>query len=252
MFGGGRASVLLETRMLMAPAAASQLIFERVGMEDNTNVATAATATNTAVQVAWLETALSPMEMLRMADPETKTQSVDDEVSTATYLLDLTADGELHTQEKSDCEYLTPNAPKHDVASIVDTVHLQVAQFEATDDIVGLAKMNGRISKVALNALARIIPAHTHVVITATAIRVTIPGTNPRVLKAAGMERTPMPICVLIIKNAVPTHPTCAALVDFSVHCDDCKSMRLIYIPVVRAIFFDISKDWIGDCDLLL
>ena len=51
MFGGGRASFLLETRMLMAPAAASQLIFERVGMEDNTNVATAATATNTAVQV---------------------------------------------------------------------------------------------------------------------------------------------------------------------------------------------------------
>jgi hypothetical protein len=84
--------------MLMAPAAASQLIFESVGMEDNTNVATAATATNTAVQVAWLETALSPMETLRMADPETKTQSVDDQVSTATYLLDLTADGELHTQ----------------------------------------------------------------------------------------------------------------------------------------------------------
>ena len=42
MFGGGRASFLLETRMLMTPAAASQLSFERVGMEDNTNVATAA------------------------------------------------------------------------------------------------------------------------------------------------------------------------------------------------------------------
>jgi len=77
---GGR--FLLETKMLMAPAAANQLIFESVGMEDNTKVATAATATNTAVQVTWLETALSPIEMLRMADPETNTQSVDDEVST--------------------------------------------------------------------------------------------------------------------------------------------------------------------------
>jgi hypothetical protein len=96
-----------------------------------------------------------------------------------------------------------------------------VAQFEATDDIVGLARMNGRISKVALDALARVIPAHTHVVMTATAIRVTIPGTNPRVLKAAGMERTPMPICVLIIRNAVPIHPTCAALVDYSIYCND-------------------------------
>ena len=73
--------------MLMAPAAASQLIFERVGMEDNTNVATAATATNTAVQVAWLETALSPMEMLRMADPDTNTQSVNTVVNTTAHRL---------------------------------------------------------------------------------------------------------------------------------------------------------------------
>jgi virulence-associated protein VapD len=71
--------------MLMAPAAASQLIFESVGMDDNTKVATAATATNTAVQVAWLETAFSPMEMLRMADPETNTQSVVAEVSTTAH-----------------------------------------------------------------------------------------------------------------------------------------------------------------------
>lgn len=32
----------------------------------------------------------------------------------------------------------------------------------------------------------------------------------------------------------------------------DWKLMRLIYIPVVWAIFFDISKYRVGDCDLLL
>lgn len=74
-------SYLLETRILTAPAAASQLIFESVGIEHSTKVATAATATNTAVQVALLETALSPMEMLKMADPETNTQSVVTQVS---------------------------------------------------------------------------------------------------------------------------------------------------------------------------
>ena len=78
----------------MAPAAASQLIFESVGMEDNTKVATAATATKTAVQVAWLEMALSPIEILRMADPETKTQSVNKtQVSTTACGLDRIVDG---------------------------------------------------------------------------------------------------------------------------------------------------------------
>jgi len=80
----------------MAPAAASQLIFESVGMEDNTKVATAATATKTAVQVAWLDTAFSPIEMLRMADPETKTQSVDNnQVSTTACRLDRMVDGSI-------------------------------------------------------------------------------------------------------------------------------------------------------------
>jgi hypothetical protein len=60
-----------------------------------------------------------------------------------------------------------------------------------------------------------------------------------------------MPICVLIMRNAVPIHPTCASLVNFSSHCDHCKPMRSIYIPVVWATLFDISKYRIGDCDLL-
>jgi hypothetical protein len=61
-----------------------------------------------------------------------------------------------------------------------------------------------------------------------------------------------MPICVLIIRNAVPTHPTCTALVDLPKALCHWGLKRLNYIPIVRAIFFDISKHWIGDCDLLL
>jgi len=78
--------------MLTAPAAASQLIFESVGIEHRRKVATAATATNTAVQVALLDTALSPMETLKMADPETNTQSLRDEVSTIAYRPDRMED----------------------------------------------------------------------------------------------------------------------------------------------------------------
>lgn len=132
--------------MLMAPAAASQLIFESVGMEDNTKVATAATATKTAVHIAWLETALSPMEMLRMADPETNTQSVYTKVSKAASSLPH-KNGCLRTQEERHCEYLSPNATKHDVTSIINTIHLQMAQFEATDDIVGLAGLTDKLAK---------------------------------------------------------------------------------------------------------
>ena len=66
---------LLETRMLTAPAAASQLNFDSVGMEVRIQATTAATATNTAVQVPCSDTALSPIDTLRMAEPATKIQS---------------------------------------------------------------------------------------------------------------------------------------------------------------------------------
>lgn len=50
--------------------------------------------------------------------------------------------GGLHTKEKRHRENLSTNATKHDVASIVNTVHLRVAQFEAPNDIVRLGRMN--------------------------------------------------------------------------------------------------------------
>lgn len=63
--------------MLAAPAAASQLSFDRVGIDVKHQATTAATATNTAVQVPWLEIALRPIDTLKMAEPATNIQSGD-------------------------------------------------------------------------------------------------------------------------------------------------------------------------------
>lgn len=73
---------LLEIRIAIAPHAASQLTFDSVGMEVRRKHATAPTATYAAVQVPCSDTALSPIEKLRMAEPVTKTQSEDMIVST--------------------------------------------------------------------------------------------------------------------------------------------------------------------------
>ena len=75
-------SSLLEIRIAIAPHAASQLTFDSVGMEVRRKHATAPTATYAAVQVPCSDTALSPIEKLRMAEPVTKTQSEDMIVST--------------------------------------------------------------------------------------------------------------------------------------------------------------------------
>lgn len=72
---------LLETRMLTAPAAASQLTFDKVGIDVRTQATIAAIATNTAVQVPCSETALSPIDTLKIAEPATKIQSGDWSVS---------------------------------------------------------------------------------------------------------------------------------------------------------------------------
>jgi hypothetical protein len=61
--------------MAIAPPAASQLTFDSVGIEVKIKHATAPTATYTAVQVPCSDTAFSPIEKLRMAEPVTKTQS---------------------------------------------------------------------------------------------------------------------------------------------------------------------------------
>lgn len=66
---------LLPLRMQVRPIQASQLIRPRVRMLPPTSPMAAATATKTDVQVAWLDTAFKPIEMLSMPDPATKVQS---------------------------------------------------------------------------------------------------------------------------------------------------------------------------------
>jgi hypothetical protein len=52
---------------------------------------------------------------------------------------------------------------------------------------------------------------HTQVVMLAIASRMMMPGIIPSVSKTRGIESTPSPICVFIIRIAVPIQPTCFA-----------------------------------------
>jgi hypothetical protein len=130
--------------ILMAPAAASQLIFASVGIEHMIQVAMAATATNNAVHVAWLVTALSPIETLRMAEPVTKIQSKDPSVSAI-------ARDRLHmiwklTQHENPRKHIPPNPAEHDTAGSVNAINLGMAQLEAANDIVGLRDRGTAVS----------------------------------------------------------------------------------------------------------
>ena len=58
-----------------APIQATQLIRARVCILENVNAIMAATATKTAVQVAWSDRALNEIEMLRRPEPPEKIQS---------------------------------------------------------------------------------------------------------------------------------------------------------------------------------
>lgn len=57
------------------PSQASQLILPRVLMLAKRNPTMAPTTTNTAVHVAWLETAFKPIETLSIPEPAMKVQS---------------------------------------------------------------------------------------------------------------------------------------------------------------------------------
>lgn len=49
---------------------------------------------------------------------------------------------------------------------------------------------------------------HTQVVMIAIASRMIMPGIIPKVSKTNGIESTPSPICVFIMRIDVPIHPT--------------------------------------------
>lgn len=92
-----------------------------------------ATATKTAVQVAWDETAFSAMEIPSIPEPAT---NVHPEMVSDVYIQRCACKGTLTEKECSSQDNLACTAaqqPTH----IVDTVDLTMAELEDTDDIVG-------------------------------------------------------------------------------------------------------------------
>lgn len=63
---------LLAVRMQVRPIHASHEIFPRVRILPKTKATIAATATYTAVQVAWLDTAFKPIEIPSIPEPAVK------------------------------------------------------------------------------------------------------------------------------------------------------------------------------------
>lgn len=88
------------------------------------------------------------------------------------------------TKTKCESEQIAAQVAKHQAACIVNAIDISVSEFENADDIVGPGCNSGNSA------------------------RIMTPGTNPSVSKATGIERTPSPICVFIIRAAVPSHPT--------------------------------------------
>lgn len=69
-------------------------------------------------------------------------------------------------------------------------------------------------------------------------MRMMIPGISPRVSKTAGIDKTPRPICVLIIRTAVPNHPTLKKLE----YGQKLQTSRKTYVAVVGPIFSDVAE----------
>lgn len=129
--------------MLAAPAAASQLSFDRVGIEVRHQATIAATATNTAVHVPWLEIALRPIDTLRMAEPATNIQSEKLIIST----MNLRIRYWNLTEEEDNAKYFFSDPAKHDPAGIVNSIYFGMAQFEAPNDVVRLRNQSTLISE---------------------------------------------------------------------------------------------------------
>jgi hypothetical protein len=111
--------------MLTAPAAASQLNFDRVGIEVRIQATTAAATMNTAVQVPCSDTALSPIDTLRIAEPATKIQS--DVPASAQSDDSIRSCGWILTEEEYHAKHFFSDSTKHDPAGIVNSIHLRVA-----------------------------------------------------------------------------------------------------------------------------
>jgi hypothetical protein len=105
----------------------------------------------------------------------------------------------------------------------------------------------------------------TQVVMIAIANRMIIPGIIPSVSKTSGIESTPSPICVFIMRIDVPIQPTYVRYKDwclighreFNLHLGTIEqhlsACHLMYHPKLRhathiwTTFLDVTKDGISD-----
>lgn len=161
------------------PIHASQVIRPRVRILAQRNPTTAAMATNTAVQTPWVETAFSPMEMPSIADPVTNIQYAECQGYTSVYIC----------KEDVQRQKAAPRTPRPTRPNI----NAPASSIPYTCGCCSL--------KVPITQL-------DHVVITPTAHRQITPGTIPRESNAVGMERTPRPSWVFIMRITVPKNPT--------------------------------------------
>ena len=106
---------------------------------------------------------------------------------------------------------------------------------------------------------------HTHVVMAAIASRMIMPGIIPRVSKTSGIESTPSPICVFIMRIDVPIQPTYVRYKDWcligngecNLHldtirehllaCDLLCCLKLRNTTHIWPAFLNITKDGISD-----
>jgi hypothetical protein len=91
------------------------------------------------------------------------------------------------------------------LSNIVDTVNFGVVGFEDTNDVARLQRGQRGLE---LQTGSLIFP-HTHVVMVAIDIRMMIPGIIPRVSNTNGIDRTPRPIWVFIMRIAAPNQLAC-------------------------------------------
>lgn len=176
-----------------SPIHPNQEILPSVRTLASRNPSIAETATKTAVQVPWTETALRPMEAPTMADPTTN-------IMTVCQRYQRSVGSAALTNAIYDRKELSPYWTKHELAGVDHAIC--PSQLESKGLIFDLQTFR---------CLSLICPITypDHVMMAATAIRHRIPGTIPSTDSAAGRLSTPSPIWDFKIRMVAPSQPTC-------------------------------------------
>ncbi|KAI6765942.1 hypothetical protein HG530_007012 [Fusarium avenaceum] len=119
--------------ILITPTHASQLMRPKVLMLESTKPSTAATATNTAVQAPWFETALRPIERPSMPAPETNTQSIKVSIFCDKTIAAVSELTDPHSKPKE----LPSNSSKHHSAGVINGINMTMSQLEDAHNPIG-------------------------------------------------------------------------------------------------------------------